>query len=239
MLKKLMLAAVLMFTAVSLFAAPKVQVRQYTKEAACETLLRSLAFGDADAFFALLTREGQQKLLQKAGSRENGLRKFTEVAGFNAEVRSQLQKILQDKTQCAAFVKEMANKLPLKKVGYKWYLDTGDQEQEASCHNSKEELIEALMKSVCEDDADILWETFSPDFQKKLLAESNDEVKTKVQALREFTKSIGGDAVQKIKELMGNDAMRKVLIQKEIEVLGKAFVQIDGKWYLDFSRLQL
>ena len=123
MLKKIMLAAVLMFTAVSLFAAPKVQVKQNTKEAACETFLRSLVYGDADALFALLTKEDQKDALEEYGSKKKLFKEIEEEADLDNEVKAQIKTMLNDKAMCAELVKELLKEVHFKKVGFKWYLD--------------------------------------------------------------------------------------------------------------------
>ena len=62
MLKKITLAAAIIFSAVALVAAPKVRVDQSSQRAVCETLLRSLAYQDVDAFWMLIPAETRTAL---------------------------------------------------------------------------------------------------------------------------------------------------------------------------------
>ena len=124
MLKKITLAAAIIFSAVALVAAPKVRVDQSSQRAVCETLLRSLAYQDVDAFWVLIPAETRTALNAEGVSKNDIFQLLLKTSKFTPEIQKQMQAILNNPEQKNAVVDHlMQNGFKFKRIRGKYYLD--------------------------------------------------------------------------------------------------------------------
>ncbi len=76
MLKKILLSALCIFAAVSVFAAPKIKIDQRSKEKVVETFLRAIASDDADAMWLIVDPELREMAIKNDGGEKIAKKNF-------------------------------------------------------------------------------------------------------------------------------------------------------------------
>ena len=244
MLKKIMLSAVVLCSALSLAAAPKVRVDQSSPRSVCITLIKAIAYDDADAFWELVAQDERDMLRQEVGDKNEAFQFLKKNSGFNDRNK---QRELVKNIRNQEFLNEFANYLlengfEFKRIGSKWYLNltamgkAAEAAEAADIHASKEAVIEAMLQAVCDEDEKLFWETLAPSLRKQAVAEFGSEEKAQKELLKIFYNRLGKN-LSKLKELFKDKDSKEGLIKIQVETLNKALVNIDGKWYVDFSKL--
>jgi hypothetical protein len=127
----------------------------------------------------------------------------------------------------------------LVQINGKWYLNFGlmgkESAKDKEIHASKEAVIEAMLQAACDSNEKLFWETLAPSFRKRAVAEFGSEEKAQKELLKIFCNGLG-ENLPKMKELFKDKDSKERLIKIEVEALNKALVNIDGKWYVDFSK---
>ncbi len=241
MLKKIMLSAVVLCSALSLAAAPKVRVDQSSPRSVCITLIKAIAYDDADAFWELVAQDERDMLREEVGDKNEAFQFLKKESGFNDRNK---QRELVKNIRNQEFLNEFANYLlengfEFKRIGSKWYLNLtamGKAAEAADIHASKEAVIEAMLQAACDEDEKLFWETLAPSLRKQAVAQFGSEEKAQKELLKIFCNGLG-ESLSKLKELFKDKDSKEGLIKIEVETLNKALVNIDGKWYVDFSKL--
>ena len=168
MLKKIMLSAVVLCSALSLAAAPKVRVDQSSPRSVCITLIKAIAYDDADAFWELVAQDERDMLRQEVGDKNEAFQFLKKNSGFNDRNK---QRELVKNIRNQEFLNEFANYLlengfEFKRIGSKWYLNltamgkAAEAAEAADIHASKEAVIEAMLQAVCDEDERLIHNTF-------------------------------------------------------------------------------
>ena len=95
--------------------------------------------------------------------------------------------------------------------------------------SSKEATVKTFIKAIRDQNADQVWNCFSPDTRKVLEAAAVVENKSVSEYKQALMKEFKRDEMEKEIQTRGLDAVVAEGV-KEMQ-----FVQVDGKWYLDLS----
>lgn len=127
MFKKIMMILACTFVALSVMAAPKIQVRQNTKEAMVETYFSSIINDDVDAMWLVIDPALRTTIIKEMGSEAKGKQEFWKGfnASFNANQKKQLRDLMNDPEYKKILLKNMidSNGQMLIKKGNKWYFN--------------------------------------------------------------------------------------------------------------------
>ena len=98
----------------------------------------------------------------------------------------------------------------------------------------KEKLAMEFVEAISDNDEDDLWELFSPEMQKKMVAEfGKSEDETKEETLDILKKMIQEKySVKDLEDLEDNTELR-TRISKDIAGKNDNMINIDGKWYIN------
>ena len=127
MLKKILLSALCIFAAVSVFAAPKIKIDQRSKEKVAETFLRAIASDDTDAMWLIIDPELREMAIKNDGGEKIAKKNFW--IGFRQTVphseNEKFRQLLNDPATKAETIRQIIqynSRWFVYKSG-KWYLN--------------------------------------------------------------------------------------------------------------------
>ena len=106
--------------------------------------------------------------------------------------------------------------------------------------STKEAAAESFLGSMAFKDYEGNWKLLAPDAIKALMKE---EKIASVDAAKKFyieamKESMDADTVKMLQEVYKNPEMKKGFVDEMLKKSEKAFVKINGKWYIDLSKTE-
>jgi hypothetical protein len=211
-----------------------------SKERLVTTFAVAIKNCDVVTLFEIFSPEMQRKMIEESGSKEKAIENLTKEIKAE-ECQSAWEKVdLTDPAKRQKIVQLLERNNELVQINGKWYLNFGLTGKEAAkdkeIHASREAVIEAMLQAACDSNEKLFWEILAPSFRKRAVAEFGSEEKAQKELLKIFCNGLG-ENLPKMKELFKDKDSKERLIKIEVEALNKALVNIDGKWYVDFSKL--
>jgi hypothetical protein len=102
---------------------------------------------------------------------------------------------------------------------------------------TEENAIISFWISVAELDMDILWTLLCPANKQAAIAKEGNEAAVKAKAAADLKEKITAEQFQKLKVMLKDPEQRKILVENVRKKRPGSFIQIDGKWYIDFAKL--
>ena len=102
---------------------------------------------------------------------------------------------------------------------------------------TEENAIVSFWVSVAERDMDILWTLLCPANKQAAIAQEGSEKAVKEKAAADLKTKVTDEQCQTLKAMLKDPAQRKTLVENVRKNRPGSFIQIDGKWYIDFAKL--
>ena len=193
------------------------------KPADAVKLMKAFFTDDIDTIWKLMPQKEKQELIEQCGSADTAKSMF----------KAMLPELRKEMT------KEFTKDVKMVKRNGKWYISDPDMAKKAAPkkaavkQSTKKEAAESFGAAVANGDIDTLWQLLCPANKKAIIEESGSEAKGKA-ALKE---AFQPDA--EAKEIMANAEQKDVFVQALIDGITEknAWVYSNGKWYIDFIKL--
>lgn len=231
MLKKITLAAVIIFSAVSLVAAPKVKIDQSSKKALAESFIRVICAKDID---------GLEKLF--APGFADTLKDMLKFQGNNVGLSSLFDNVTIPAGECEKINRDPAEfrkaTEQLMKHGFdkgsikingKWYLFVNTIIKS----DSKNMVTLCYILAIKNSDACTLFAICSPEVQEKMIKIHGSKSQA-IEKIAQLLKAMPEDTKKQFSQVDFKDLKMLAKVVEEGEKQG-ILTQIDGKWYINFN----
>ena len=245
MLKKIMLALMLVLCSVSFtveaasWGSSRKQVDLSSKEAVIEHFFVAVSNKDMNLLWNILSPEKQKAAIEEHGSVsavKNVLRKEI-YSDLKEEDLKTIREVLKSDHLRKEFIKEMLADESVSsdfiKLRGKWYWNPADDEDDAKKvdQSSKKALVTTFLKAFFVDqDFEIVWKVLSPKVKDEAIKEEGSKAKA-IESLKEAVK--GEEIAELRKKLQDKEVFEEFVNNMLSEAGDDAFVQIDGKWYIN------
>ncbi len=231
MLKKITLAAVIIFSAVSLVAAPKVKLDQSSKKALAESFIRVICAKDIDGLeklFAPGFADTLKDMLKFQGDNV-GLSSFFDKVTIPA---GECEKINRDPAEFRKATEQMMNRVFNEitiEINGTWYLFVNGIIKS----DSKNMVTLGYILAIKNSDACTLFAICSPEVQKKMI-KIHGSKSLAIEKIAQLFKAMPEDTKKQFSQVNFKDIKTLAKVVKEFEKQG-ILTQIDGKWYINFN----
>ena len=231
MLKKIMLSAVVLCSALSLAAAPKVKIDQSSKIRLIESIVRVVCTNDVEGFKALCVpgfADTMSEVMVIYIDRNMNISKFLDIIGEEIKKDcgvTSYEQILNDQATFRKAVTKCEDDSFIKLNG-KWYFY-----QPIIDHTSKEMLATVYMLAVRYSDAITFFDVWVPEQRHKMIEEAG----SKEKVIELFARKMSEDNLsEKLERVNFKDPVQRKKIVQLLESKN-ALVQVNGKWYIQFK----
>lgn len=236
------------FSARAKSAAPRKQLYN-DKKSAADAVLRSLANRNTDLLWLMLDPATQREAIEECGSAEKAqadLKKY--IFEDNAHLMDKIKLLYKDPQSRKNLIETFCSTPDaLVKINGQWYLGEGfgkvmeklEAQPALPDQSSKEAVCQTFAESIISNDMNKFFAIIPPELQKKILAESNNDMALVLKSLQTgFQSGMTEETRQTVKKIMADPELKKVYIDNLVKLANerKAFVYTNGKWYLDTTK---
>lgn len=112
------------------------------------------------------------------------------------------------------------------------------QKKNTADQSSKEAVVLTFSQAISTADVDLMWEILSPDLRKKILTVCPIEKIAKELLLRQITAKQSESRRKAITNALKTDDGRKMLVKSAISRDPEAYIEKDGKWFVDLEKIK-